>query len=190
MAGEVATCADVWEFSRPASPDDRPMTAFLGDIMKYVSVAVITSILLAGCASSYVRNWNPETKTGQIELFHGESMLDPPTVKDAHDELEESGRCPSGYDIKELGWRGGGWIKPAKDTEDKDSNSTSLNIGGKEVYSVERSRGSKSGKSTVVKVWGFQTQKKANNHYTVVRSPVKTESSGTMRGMWFDFKCK
>ncbi len=27
MAGEVATCADVWEFSRPPRPDDRPMTA-------------------------------------------------------------------------------------------------------------------------------------------------------------------
>ena len=27
MAGEVATCAAVWEFSRPARPDDRPMTA-------------------------------------------------------------------------------------------------------------------------------------------------------------------
>ncbi len=27
MAGEVTTCADVREFSRPARPDDRPMTA-------------------------------------------------------------------------------------------------------------------------------------------------------------------
>ena len=27
MAGELATCADVREFSRPASPDDRLMTA-------------------------------------------------------------------------------------------------------------------------------------------------------------------
>ena len=27
LAGEVTTCADVWEFSRPARPDDRPMTA-------------------------------------------------------------------------------------------------------------------------------------------------------------------
>jgi hypothetical protein len=158
--------------------------------MKCILVVFVISILQVGCASSYIRNWNPETKTGQIELFHGENMLKAPTVEDAQDELMESGRCPSGYVIKEIGWRGGGLITRAKDTEDKVSTSTSLNISGEEVYSIERSRGSKSGNQTVVKVGGFQTQKTADNHYTVVRSPANTESSGEMLGKWFDFKCK
>ncbi len=87
--------------------------------MNFVSVVVIASVLLVGCASSDIRNWNPETKTGQIVLFTGETMLTPPTANDAQDELMESGRCPSGYVIKELGWRGGGGITLAEDTEDK-----------------------------------------------------------------------
>jgi len=123
-------------------------------------------------------------------MFTGEDMLTPPNAKDALDALMESGRCPTGYEIKEIGWRGGGWITRAEDTEDKISTSTSLNIGGKEVYSVERSKGSKSGNQTITRIGNFQTQKTANNNYTIVHSPAENQSSGEMRGKWFDFKCK
>ena len=158
--------------------------------MKFVSALILTSILFVGCASSDIRNWNADTKTGQIVMFTGEDMLTPPNAKDALDALMESGRCPTGYEIKEIGWRGGGWITRAEDTEDKISTSTSLNIGGKEVYSVERSKGSKSGNQTITRIGNFQTQKTANNNYTIVHSPAENQSSGEMRGKWFDFKCK
>lgn len=160
--------------------------------MKCFSVVVLTSMFLAGCASSDIRNWDPKTKTGQIVVFTGEDMLTPPELADAQDALMESGRCPAGYVIKELGWRGGGAISIAKDTEDKVSTSSSINVSGKEVFSVERSRGSKSGKTTTVKVGGFQTAKTADGKgTTIVRSPAKSQSSsGSMRGKWYDFKCK
>ncbi len=126
-------------------------------------------------------------------VFTGEDMLTPPELADAQDALVESGRCPTGYVIKEIGWRGGGeWIKRAKDTEDKVSTSSSINVSDKEVFFVELSRGSKSGKTTTVKVGGFQTAKTADGKgTTIVRSPAKSQSSsGSMRGKWYDFKCK
>lgn len=158
--------------------------------MKFVLVAVIMFMLFVGCASYDVRNWNPETKTGQIVLFTGEDMFSSPTIEDAHDDLVESGRCPSGYIIKEIGWQGGGWVTRAEDPVPVTTTS-SINVGGKEVASVVKSKGGKSGDSTVVKIGGLQTQGNAErNFHTIVRSPEEEQSSGEMRGKWYDFKCK
>jgi len=63
--------------------------------MKYA--VVMAAMLLAGCASSDIRNWNTEAKTGRIVVFSGENLFSPPTIKDAHDDLME--KCPSGYEV-------------------------------------------------------------------------------------------
>lgn len=167
---------------------------FFGDIVKNIIAAIVMSLLLLGCASHDIRNWNPEAGVGQIVVYTGEGdrMFKPVNEQDALEALENSGKCPDGYIIvKDRGWQGGGWVTKAGPSEDKVSTKSSLSVGGKEIYSVEKSEGSKSGKETVVKVGDYQTEKLPDGNYTVVRSPEPTPTpSGEMRGKWYDFKCK
>ena len=159
--------------------------------MRRISKISLISIALAGCASYDIRDWNPDTQTGNIVVYTGEDMFSRTTEKDAREALLESGRCPGGYDIRELGLRGGGWVTPATETVPVTTTS-SINVGGRDVVSVTKTEGSDSGDSTVVGVGEYQTQ--GNNEtdfHTIVRSPAAgSESSGEMWGRWFAFRCK
>jgi len=156
--------------------------------------ALISALLLCGCASHDVRNWNPEAGTGQIVVFTGEGdrMFKSVDEQDALLALEESGKCPGGYIItKDWGWSGGGQVAAAGPAEKKVTTTSSFNVGGQEVYAVEKTQGSRTGNSTVVKVGDYQTEKLPDGGYTVVRSPAPPPPpAGGMRGKWYDFRCQ
>ena len=67
-----------------------------GGMVKYFLVVILTPMFFVGCASHDIRNWDSEKKTGQIVVFTGENWLVPPTVKDARDDLMESGHVLMG----------------------------------------------------------------------------------------------
>lgn len=152
-------------------------------------LTVIASILIVGCASSDIRNWNSENRTGRIVVFSGKNLLSTPTIEDVHDELIE--RCPSGYRVQKEGWQGSGiTLSRAKDSE-PNTTTSSINVGGREVFSVMKSKESKSGNDTVVKLGDFQTERSSDGKsITVVRSPIQHSGSQEGTAKYFDFKCK
>lgn len=100
-------------------------------------------------------------------------------------------RCPSGYNILKEGWQGSGvTISRATDPQPVTTTS-SIKVGDREVFSVARSRGGKSGNDTVIKVGEYQTAKTADgNGVTVIRSPRKNLNSQEGTAKYFEFKCK
>ncbi len=162
--------------------------------MRNIPLAVLILLLLSGCASHDIRNWNPEAGTGQIVVYtgQGDRMFKPVNEQDALLALEESGKCPGGYVIvRDRGWRGGAQVAAAGPAEKKVTATSSFNVGGREVYAVETAEGSKSGSNTVVRVGDYQTEKLPDGSTTVVRSPAPPPaSSGEMRGKWYDFECR
>jgi len=153
------------------------------DILKWVSAVVFMSVLFVGCASFNIRNWNPEQKTGRIVIYSYKNLLSEPEVKDFHDELMK--KCPSGYEIQGEGWTGSGILEVSRAEDPKPATTTSsINVGGREVLLVGRSKGGKSG--------GFQTESSADGKgVTVVQSPAsKKSASQEGKAKYFDFKCE
>ncbi len=162
--------------------------------MRNLFLALLIALLISGCASHDIRNWDPESGTGQIVVYTGEGdrMFKPVSELDALLALEGSGKCPGGYVIvKDWGWRGGGSVAPSGPAERKVTTKSSITVGGEEVYSVTKSQGSQTGSTTTVKVGDYQTEQLPDGNTTIVRSPAPLpESSGEMRGKWYDFRCK